>query len=64
MRAVAFGFNVLFMNFLGAFTFPIIIGKVSDIVGLHVSLFILPTTMIFAGILFLACIKQYEKDRN
>jgi len=64
MRAVAFGFNVLFMNFLGAFTFPIVIGKVSDIVGLHLSLFILPTTMIFAGILFLACIKQYEKDRN
>lgn len=64
MRAVAFGFNVLFMNFLGAFTFPIVIGKVSDIVGLHLSLFILPSTMIFAGILFFACIKQYEKDRN
>ena len=64
MRAVAFGFNVLFMNFLGAFTFPIVIGKVSDIVGLHLSLFILPATMIFAGILFVACIKQYEKDRN
>jgi len=62
MRAVAFGFNVLFMNLLGAFMFPIIIGKVSDIMGLHLSLFILPTVMIFAGILFLSCQKQYQKD--
>jgi len=64
MRAVAFGFNVMFMNFLGAFLFPIIIGKCSDSFGLHNSLFLLPVVLLFAGILFLACKKQYQIDRN
>ena len=64
MRAVAFGFNVLFMNFLGAFSFPIIIGKCSDLFGLRASLYILPTLMIFAGLLFLVATKQYQRDRN
>jgi predicted MFS family arabinose efflux permease len=64
MRAVAFGFNVMFMNFLGAFLFPIIIGKCSDTFGLHNSLFLLPIVLLFAGFLFLACKKQYQIDRN
>jgi MFS family permease len=64
MRAVAFGFNVLFMNFIGAFSFPIIIGKCSDLVGLHRSLFLLPSIMILAGILFMCCLKQYQHDKN
>ena len=64
MRAVAFGFNVLFMNLLGAFLFPIVIGKISDFVGLQRSLFLLPVLMLMAVMLFVGCLKQYCKDKK
>lgn len=62
MRAISFGFNVLFMNLLGAFLFPVIIGKISDILNLHISLLFLPSILLIASILFLLCRKQYQKD--
>lgn len=62
MRAVSFGINVLFMNLIGAFSFPIIIGKISDYLGLHVSLFFLPVMSLLAGIVFLVSVSQYRRD--
>ena len=62
MRAIAFGFNVMFMNFIGAFTFPILVGKLSDWFGLNNSLFILPLLMFLSVFLFLKSRNQYQKD--
>lgn len=62
VRAVAYGFNVMFMNLIGAFITPIVIGRISDIIGLDKALLILPVTGIVATILFLAVKRQYHRD--
>jgi len=62
MRAIAYGFNVVFMNTLGAFLTPVIIGKLSDSFGLRQAFFLLPVLGSIAVVLFLASRKQYLSD--
>jgi len=63
LRAVAFGTNVMMVNILGAFTAPIIVGKLSDIWGLKAGLFILPLFAVVAAIILIFSKKQYFYDR-
>lgn len=62
MRAIAYGFNVVFMNILGAFLTPVIIGKLSDFYGLGNAFYLLPVLGGIAVVLFLASKKQYLTD--
>jgi len=62
VRAVAFGFNVMFMNLIGAFLTPILVGKISDIMGLKFALMLLPIFGVIATILFILSKKQYFRN--
>lgn len=62
VRAVSFGFNVMFMNLIGAFLTPILVGKISDIVDLRYALMLLPVLSVIATILLIAVKKQYFRD--
>lgn len=62
VRAVAFGFNVMFMNLIGAFMTPVLIGKISDIIGLQYALMLLPIFAVIATMLFILVKKQYFID--
>jgi MFS family permease len=62
IRAVAYGFNVMVENLLGAFLFPVLVGKFSDVVGLRLSLSMLPFVAIIASILFFAGARIYQQD--
>jgi len=64
LRAVAFGLNVLIINLLGAFTAPIIVGKISDIWGLKIGMSILPFFAIIATVIILLSKTQYFKDKE
>lgn len=62
VRAVAFGFNVMLMNLIGAFITPVFIGKLSDYIGLQHALMFLPILGLIATLLFIIVKKQYYKD--
>jgi fucose permease len=49
-----FGFNVFFVNLIGAFSAPVIVGVISDNIGLRTSMLFLPILAIVAVLLFLA----------
>jgi len=62
LRAVAYGYNVLFENLLGAFLFPVLVGKLSDVIGLKSSLMTLPFVAILSAVIFLVSTRRYQKD--
>ena len=62
IRALAFGINVVIMNVLGAFFTPVIIGRLSDNIGLDKALFLLPVLGIFGSIFFFIARKYYLAD--
>ncbi len=64
IRALAFGFNVFFVNLLGSFATPVIIGMVSDRVGLRDAMLFLPILAISAVILFVLVRNVYLSDKE
>jgi len=60
IRAVAFGLNVVIMNFAGAFWSPILIGSLSDKFGLNIAFFALPIFGLVAATLFFFGAKYYK----
>jgi len=62
IRAVAFGLNVVLMNFCGAFWSPILVGSLSDVFGLNIAFYVLPLFGLIASLLFFMGAKYYKKD--
>lgn len=64
LRAAAFGFNVFIINILGAFLAPILVGAISDNVGLRIGMNVLPVISVLSGVILLFCKNQYFKDKQ
>ncbi len=62
IRAVAFGLNVVIMNFCGAFWSPILIGSISDRFGLNIAFYVLPIFGLIASCLFFYGAKHYKQE--
>lgn len=62
LRAFGYGINVFFENFVGAFTVPVIVGFLSDHVGLKQALLLLPILGITSAALFGISCSYYHKD--
>lgn len=64
VRALAFGLNVVFMNFCGAFWAPVFVGFLSDHYGLHNAMYVLPVFGLAAALLFYLAIGSYLNRIN
>ena len=62
MRAMSYGVNVFFENFFGAFLSPVLVGFISDIIGLKNALLVLPLLGIASAALFWTTSKYYRLD--
>lgn len=62
IRAMAFAVNIFFIHALGDAISPIIIGRVSDLMGLRTALLITPFAILIAGLACFFCTRFIEKD--
>jgi MFS family permease len=62
IRAMAFAVNIFFIHALGDAISPIIIGGVSDLVGLRMALLITPFAILIAGLACFYCMKYIKED--
>lgn len=62
IRTLAFGINVLLMNILGAFGIIMLVGYLSDLYGLQVSLQVVTCFSFIASLLFFISKKTYIRD--
>ena len=62
VHGTAFATLTLANNFLGLALGPLVIGKLSDVIGLHVFFIIMPLVSILAAIVFFYAKRHYHKD--
>lgn len=62
VRALSIGLNVVIMNIGGSFWAPVVVGFLSDRIGLDKALFILPVMGVVASLLFYLGAKHYVKQ--
>jgi MFS family permease len=62
LRATSYAIAVVIQNSLGAMLGPVIIGAISDKTNIGTALAILPSFVLFAGVLFLIGSLYYKKD--
>lgn len=64
LRAMGYGINVFFENFLGAFLAPLLVGFISDLTSLKQALLVLPLFGVFSAVLFYWSAQFYSKDMH
>ncbi len=64
LRALAYGLCVICQHIFGAAWSPMLVGNISDHIGLERALLVLPVFGIIAAVLFLLGARYYEKDLN
>jgi MFS family permease len=64
LRAVSYAIAVAVQNLLGSFTAPIVLGKISDLSNIRVSMSILPFVLILGSFLFYLGSRFYLKDMD
>lgn len=62
VHGTAFATLTLANNFLGLALGPLVIGKLSDVIGLHDAFRIMPLVSILAAIVFFYAKRHYHKD--
>ena len=62
LRALAYGLCVVCQHVFGAAWSPMLIGNISDHVGLEKALLVLPVFGVVAAVLFMVGARHYEKD--
>jgi MFS family permease len=62
IRAMAFAVNIFFIHALGDAISPIIIGRISDLIGLRTALLITPIAILIAGLACFFCMRFIDKD--
>jgi MFS family permease len=62
IRAMAFAVNIFFIHALGDAISPIIIGRISDLMGLRTALLITPFAILIAGLACFFCMRFIDKD--
>jgi MFS family permease len=60
--AISYSICVIVQNLLGSSTGPIVVGAISDSIGLTKAMMIVPIGAVLAGLLFLAASLFYKKD--
>jgi len=60
--AISYAICVIVQNLLGSSTGPIVVGAISDRVGLPTAMLLVPLASVFAGVLFLAGSAFYRRD--
>jgi dipeptide/tripeptide permease len=64
LRATSYAIAVAVQNLLGSFTAPIVLGKISDLSDLQMSMNILPVALLIGSLLFFLGSKHLVKDMN
>ncbi|MGO9378459.1 MAG: spinster family MFS transporter [Dissulfurispiraceae bacterium] len=62
MRSMAFAVNIFFIHALGDAISPILIGQISDLMGLRTALLITPFAILIAGLACFFCMRFIEND--
>jgi MFS family permease len=64
LRATSYAIAVAVQNLLGSFTAPIVLGRISDLSGLKVSMSILPFLLVLGSLLFYLGSRHYLRDMS
>jgi MFS family permease len=64
LRATSYAIAVAVQNLLGSFTAPIVLGKISDLSDLQMSMNILPVALLIGSLLFFLGSKHLVSDMN
>jgi MFS family permease len=64
LRATSYAIAVAVQNLLGSFTAPIVLGKISDLSDLQMSMNILPVALVIGSLLFFLGSKHLVNDMN
>jgi MFS family permease len=64
LRATSYAIAVAVQNLLGSFTAPIVLGKISDLSDLQMSMNILPVALLIGSLLFFLGSKHLVNDMN
>lgn len=62
LRAISYAVCVIVQNSLGAFTAPIVVGRISDTFGIKTAMCILPAFMLLSSLLYFVGSLHYERD--